>query len=127
MKIPETIRLNGVDYRVIWKDDLHDDTHMLMGEIVYGESAIYLNPKVQDHQHACLTLWHEILHGIVEHFNISGAENRMPKTEEETVEMFARGVYQVLQDNGRALFDITDPEEQKEEETKHGESEASQS
>lgn len=47
---------------------------------------------------------HEILHGIQNH---SGIE--LPKDkEEQIIDMFARGIYQVLQDNGNRLFDIKD-------------------
>ena len=49
-----------------------------------------------------MTLWHEILHGIREHANMQ-IEN-----EEAIVEMFSKGIYQVLQDNGRRLFDIVE-------------------
>jgi hypothetical protein len=53
-----------------------------------------------DHQKKCITLLHEILHGIRENSGID------VKNEEDVVEMFARGIYQVLQDNGKRLFDL---------------------
>ena len=46
------------------------------------------------------TLWHEILHSIRKHANMDIQD------EEKVVEMFARGIYQVLQDNGGRLFDL---------------------
>jgi len=49
-------------------------------------------------------LWHEILHGIREHAGLE-IEN-----EEEIVEMFSKGIYQVLQDNGNLLFDLVPAE-----------------
>ena len=52
------------------------------------------------HEKRCVTLWHEILHGIRNHAGLE-IEN-----EEVIVDMFAKGIYQVLQDNGLRMFDI---------------------
>ena len=48
----------------------------------------------------CITLLHEILHGIRNHAGLEIED------EEAIVDMFARGIYQVLQDNGERLFDL---------------------
>jgi hypothetical protein len=61
---------------------------------------IQLSTTAQDHQHMCMTLWHEIFHVLVDNAGLEIAE------EEMLVERLARGVYQVLQDNGKRLFDI---------------------
>lgn len=106
MKIPESIRIAGVEYSVI--DDvesLNDGYQMLMGQIDYMDSEIRISDRAPSHQMKCITVWHEILHGI--HSN-SGLEI---ENEEAVIEMFARGIYQVLQDNGRRFFDIvSDPD-----------------
>jgi len=102
MKIPESIRIGGVDYAVIEKSGLNNGTAVCYGYINYEQSTIELNSGNQDHQKKCLTLWHEIIHGIVEHSNI-GLEKA---SDEAIVDTIAKGVYQVLQDNGNALFNL---------------------
>lgn len=102
MKIPESIRIGGVDYSIVDKAGLNTGTNVAYGHIDYQKSIIELNPDIQDHQKKCLTLWHEIIHGVVEHANIDLVESN----EEAIVDTIAKGVYQVLQDNGKNLFDI---------------------
>lgn len=101
MKIPKSIRIGGVEYEV--RDNcpsLNDGEQLLYGQISYHDSVIRLSDVATSHQMKCLTLWHEILHGIR---NANGLEI---ENEEDVVEMFARGIYQVLQDNGGRLFDL---------------------
>lgn len=101
MKIPESVRIGGVEYEVIDNvSGLNDGQNVLAGEINYNDSVIRLNEVVAGHQMKCITLWHEILHGIRDHAGIEIAD------EETVVELFARGIYQVLQDNGARLFDL---------------------
>lgn len=101
MKIPKSVRIGGVEYEII--DNvygLNDGLNVLAGEINYNDSVIKLNDVIGGHQMKCITLFHEILHGIRNHAGIE-IEN-----EETVVEMFARGIYQVLQDNGARFFDL---------------------
>ena len=101
MKIPESVRIGGVEYAVQYEPNLRKDNNLLYGAINYDESTITLSQTDgTGHQMRCITLWHEILHGIRNHAGIQ-IEN-----EEEVVDMFARGIYQVLQDNGGRLFDL---------------------
>lgn len=101
MKIPKSVRIGGVEYEVIDNvSGLNDGQNVLAGEINYNDSVIRLNEVVAGHQMKCITLWHEILHGIRNHAGIEIAD------EETVVELFARGIYQVLQDNGARLFDL---------------------
>ena len=101
MKIPESVRIGGVEYEVIDNvSGLNDGQNVLAGEINYNDSVIRLNEVVAGHQMKCITLWHEILHGIRNHAGIEIED------EETVVELFARGIYQVLQDNGARLFDL---------------------
>lgn len=106
MKIPDSIRINGVDYEIIYTPVLNDQVNLLYGRIDYENSIIELNSQNQAHQRMCATLWHEILHGIA--FTMGIAET-MGDDEEKIIDAFARGIYQVLQDNGRKLFDIKEP------------------
>ena len=101
MKIPESVRIGGVEYEVIaGVPSLNDGQNMLYGQIDYHNSTIKLSDVAQGHQMNCITLWHEILHGIRNHAGLE-IEN-----EEEIIDMFARGIYQVLQDNGARFFDL---------------------
>lgn len=100
MKIPASIRINGVDYDVLFEERLNTGTHMAHGYVDFEGSYIKLNPDSQGHQYMCITLWHEILHAI-----IHNAQLELPD-EEHTVRALSAGIYQVLQDNGRRLFDL---------------------
>lgn len=103
MKIPESIRIGGVEYEIQHKELVRIENNICYGSIDYSESVINLSDgDGGGHQHQCVTLWHEILHGIFNHACMK-VEN-----EEEIVEVLAKGIYQVLQDNGRRLFDIAD-------------------
>ena len=101
MKIPDSVRIGGVEYEVFDNQpSLNDGENLLYGQIDYRESTIRLFNLCEGHQMKCITLLHEILHGIRNHAGLE-VEN-----EEDVVDMFARGLYQVLQDNGRRLFDL---------------------
>lgn len=103
MKIPESVRIAGVEYRVIIVPHLMNGATAAYGHIDYENSVIELSDTFgTEHQKRCQVLWHEILHGIREN-NGMEIEN-----EEAVVDMFAKGIYQVLQDNGARLFDIAE-------------------
>lgn len=103
MKIPESIRIGGVEYAVKLGDNLRIGNNLCYGLIEYEKSEIWLSTTDKtEHQQRCITLLHEILHGIRNHAGLC-IEN-----EEDVVDMFAKGLYQVLQDNGRRLFDLKD-------------------
>lgn len=103
MKIPNSVRIGGVEYAVVYTENLNDGVQMAYGHIDYDNCCIELSDTHGTaHEKRCMTLWHEILHGIREHNGLE-IEN-----EEAVVNMFARGIYQVLQDNGRRLFDLAD-------------------
>jgi hypothetical protein len=106
MKIPESIRIAGVEYKVIITPNLMNGATAAYGHIDYENSVIELSGTFgTEHQKRCQILWHEILHGIVEN---NGMEI---KNEEAVVDMFAKGIYQVLQDNGKRFFDIKESED----------------
>ena len=101
MKIPDTIRIAGVEYKIVIVPNLMNGPTAAYGHIDFENSLIELSDTFgTEYQKRCKILWHEILHGIVENSGMK-IEN-----EEEIVDMFAKGVYQVLQDNGARLFDI---------------------
>ena len=101
MKIPNSVRIDGVEYGIIYVPNLNNGSTLAYGHIDYENCVIELSDTHgTSHEKRCLILWHEILHGIRE------ANGMEIEKEEEIVEMFARGIYQVLQDNGKRFFDI---------------------
>lgn len=106
MKLPDSVRIGGVEYSVVTEPFLSDGGRELMGQIHFQHGIIALSENVEmSHETACLTLWHEIMHGIVNHFGLELED------EEQIVDTFARGVYQVLQDNGGRFFDLKEANE----------------
>lgn len=100
MNIPGSIRIGGVEFEVFPEHRLNDGQRVLAGQIRYMECQIALAAE-SSHEYKCLSLWHEIMHGIQQQ-----AQLDLGPEEERIVEAFARGVYQVLQDNGSRLFDL---------------------
>ena len=101
MKIPKMVRIGGIEYFVLDNQPtLNDGQHLLYGQIDYTCSEIKLSDIARSPDMKGVTLWHEILHGIRNHAGLE-IEN-----EEEVVDMFAKGIYQVLQDNGERFFDL---------------------
>lgn len=101
MKIPESVRIGGVEYEIVYTENLNDGVCVAYGHIDFDNCAIELSDTHGTaHEKRCMTLWHEILHGIREH------NGMLIDNEEAIVEMFARGIYQVLQDNGGRFFDL---------------------
>ena len=100
MKLPKSIRIGGVEFDVIVEHRLNDGRNLLAGQIRHMDCQIAVADECS-HEYKCLSLWHEIMHGIEEQAQLDLGENR-----ERIIEAFARGVYQVLQDNGGRLFDL---------------------
>lgn len=101
MKIPNSVRIRGVEYEVRYEPNLRLNNNLCYGAINYDNSVITLSETDgTGHQMRCITLLHEILHGIRNHAGLEIED------EETIVDMFARGIYQVLQDNGGRLFDL---------------------
>lgn len=101
MKIPESVRIGGVEYAISYVENLRHGNQLAYGQIDYDNCKIELSATDGiGHQKRCQTLLHEILHGVQQHAGLE-IEN-----EEAVIEMFAKGIYQVLQDNGGRLFDL---------------------
>lgn len=100
MKIPESVRIGGVDYRIHIVPSLREGGAVLAGRIDYYNSEIKLSDTDNAGYHARrITLWHEILHGIATH-----AELDFDKADEERIiTVLAKGIYQVLQDNKQMM------------------------
>lgn len=103
MKIPESVRIGGVEYTVEYTENLNNGINLAYGHIDYENCTIELSKTIgTEHQKRCIILLHEILHGIRNHAGLE-IDN-----EEQVVDMFAKGLYQVLQDNGKRFFDLED-------------------
>lgn len=101
MKIPESVRIGGIEYKIEYSENLRQGSELLYGMIDYDNCKIFLSSTDGNgHEKKCVTLLHEILHGIIYHA-VGEIED-----EENVVTMISKGLYQVLQDNGRRLYDI---------------------
>ena len=100
MNVPTSVRINGVEYAVIEVDNLNNGINLAYGNIDYEENVIRINKDRNiDHQKKCLILLHEIMHGICEARGLD-----LGTDEEKIVDAFARGVYQVIEDNAPRFF-----------------------
>lgn len=93
MRIPERVRIGGVDYAVIHEERLNNGQNLAYGRIDYDKAEIRLAEHLQSAQGECQTLLHEILHGIANHFGLAINE------EEDSIDKLASGLYMVLKDN----------------------------
>ena len=96
MNIPDKVRIGSFDYKV----KLIDETILLgntacYGRIEFDTHTIEINQKLQDSQGLQQTFLHELVHGIVKHFNI-----KLPQeNEEDIVDKMSCGLHQVIRDN----------------------------
>jgi hypothetical protein len=104
MKIPESVRINGIDYAVELREKLDNGQNVLYGWMSFGSETIALNTTVQHHQMQCVTLWHEMFHIALYMYDIDLGEQ-----EERALNALAHATYQILHDNGNKLFDLRDP------------------
>lgn len=104
MKIPEKVRVGGVEFTIVIEHRLNDGKNLLAGQIRYMDCEIAIAEE-GSHEYRCLSLWHEIMHALEEQAQLDLGEHR-----EHIIEAFARGVYQILQDNGGRLFDLAEVE-----------------
>lgn len=101
MKIPNEIRINGVEFSVGYAPNLRMNDKLCFGYIDFDNSKIMLSETDgTEHQQRCITFLHEVIHGIIKNSAVEVFD------EEPVVEILSRGIYQVLQDNGERLFDL---------------------
>ena len=94
MQIPETLRIQGVDYQI-----LASPQGLLVEEFVFGlvefeKARIRITTEGVDEQIQKITLLHEVFLIILDNFGIDTGES-----EEFVVDSLARGMYQILEDN----------------------------
>lgn len=104
MKIPNKIRINGIDFSIERVKDLNDNGTPLSANICYHKCKINLCKK-SDPQYSRVSLWHEVLHAIVESVKLD-----LGKDEEKIIDTLAYGINQVIQDNKESLFSLAENE-----------------
>ena len=97
MKIPDKVRIGGVDYAVKYEERLNNGVRLAYGHIDYEKALIRISSEMQTEQGECQTLLHEILHGIARHFELAVGED------EDTIDKLAKGLYMVIVDNPEAF------------------------
>lgn len=101
MKIPDSVRIAGVEYPISYVDNLRHGNLIALGHISYEECKITLSATDGiAHESRCQTIWHEIIHCILDNVEEELSQN------ERVVNIIAKGIYQVLQDNGKRLYDL---------------------
>ena len=93
MKIPDKVRIGGVDYAIQYEERLNNGSQLACGFIDYNQAVITLEPSMQGVQGQAQALLHEIIHGIARHFDLAINED------EDTIDKLARGLYMVIKDN----------------------------
>ena len=93
MIIPAKVNIGGIIYDVNvisgkTNNTLHERDYF--GNIDYEKCIITIDSDL-NYQQIEMTLMHEIMHGIANHFGI--------KVEEEDIDRLARGIYMVLREN----------------------------
>ena len=87
----DTVRIGAVDYRIEAVKKLKREGCRLWGDIKYNCSRIRIVDKLGP-QARRITLWHEIIHGIL----TQGGES---KQDERQIDILAHGIVEVLRDN----------------------------
>ena len=92
MKIPESIKVGGHTYEVIFRDDLWLKEGFVGQSRHNTEQLIEIDPKLHPEQIDC-TFWHEVMHAINRIYN----NNQLGETD---VNALSEGLFQVLTDMG---------------------------
>jgi Zn-dependent peptidase ImmA (M78 family) len=92
-KLPKSIRVDGIDYAIEQKPDLNNGSNVMYGEVSYTEAKISINTNI-DEQLKELTLWHELVHII-----LNNADMYDERDNEKLVNAISTGLYQIIQDN----------------------------
>ena len=97
------IRINGIDYLLEESDDLQVEGEDVDGYIDFSNATIAIKHSLAL-QLQTVTMLHEVLHGIVQ--SLGAYNNFLDRdTEEKICDIFARGIYQVIKDNGTQVLD----------------------
>lgn len=96
MKIPETVKVDGMTYTVMQSDKiLIIDNKQCKGLVDYEMHTISIDNAVQDKQGCEQTFWHEVVHAIVRERNVTlEADN-----DESITDELAKGLHMVIKEN----------------------------
>lgn len=97
MKIPKTVMIGAIIYKVEYEQRLNNGEHMAYGHIDWENHVIRLSEGLQDAQGECHTLLHEIIHGVAHEYGLD--------VNEETTDFLASGLHQVIVDNPKMFKD----------------------
>jgi hypothetical protein len=89
--MPEQVRIGPIVYTVCEESELASASGTLYGDINYGKCRIRIDADL-DPQIKRITLWHEVLHGILNTAAISDHD-------EQIIDALAHGIVQALHDN----------------------------
>jgi hypothetical protein len=87
--LPQQIKIGPIVYEVSEENRVASES--MWGQIVYAESKIELNPGMNA-QHRTITLWHEVLHGML-------LQGGIREHDERILDVLAHGIVGVLRDN----------------------------
>lgn len=90
-QLPSNIRIGGTDYEVLEVQNLKHGDSGLNGHIIYNDCQIKLEQDMTRHVQ-WVTVWHEVIHGLLEHAGMSEHEEKM-------IIALGYGISQVLRDN----------------------------
>jgi len=99
MNIPNDIKICGLDHKVIEDSNLTFNGMVAYGTIDYQEQVVTLNPTIaKHHDNKCMTFLHEVIHGIIHHYDLSIQDN------EKVIDGLSKGLYQVIKDNPKMFI-----------------------
>lgn len=93
MNIPKIVRIGGIDYTVVHKENLNTGGQLALGRCHFDDEKIELASNLQGEQGIEQTFLHEILHAICNHFDLELNDD------EDSLDKVAKGLYMVLKDN----------------------------
>lgn len=96
MKIPKTVKILGLNWKVIESKAIAEHNN-LFGATHNRREIIYIDPDTSD-QRKEETFIHEITHALFSNMGLS-ERFRKENLEEEIVTTISSGLYQVLKDN----------------------------
>lgn len=94
MNIPDYVRISGIEYKVKYVPNLNDGCKLCYGHIDFDRCEIQISKTIEfDEQKQIVTLLHEVIHGIIEEYNVDMSD------EESAVKGISKGLFQVIRDN----------------------------
>lgn len=100
MQITNSIKICGINYTIQEQEYVTSGNYLLHGMIEYDKALITISTRDnRDKQTKLQSFMHEIMHGIAQHYGDEETNDN-----EAIIDMFAKGMYQVIVENP-AIFD----------------------